>query len=91
MNAKEQLDAWRTAQLEYSTAREDYRRRWAEAFASHETVKPETARKAKADVETSDLRRRRDELEIAATAAWQAFLVLRGTTDYSRQPGHSFD
>lgn len=87
---KLQLEAWKAAQLAYVEAREAYRKAWATAFAERESVKPEAARKAQCDVATSELRRTRDLLEIDAAASWQAFLVLRGPTDFSRQPGNNF-
>lgn len=84
------LRNWTEKQKAYTDAKETYREAWAKAFAARENVKPEAARKAQCDVETSVLRLVRDKLEIDATEAWQAFLVLRGPTDYSRQPGNNF-
>lgn len=86
----EALRKWTEKQTEYTKKKEEYRSAWAKAFSEREAVKPETARKAQCDVLTSDLRRDRDLLEIEATAAWQEFLVLRGPTDFSRQPGNNF-
>jgi len=84
------LTTWTEKQKAYTEVREAYRAAWAAEFAARETVKPEAARKAQCDVATSELRKARDLAEVDATAAWQAFLVLRGPTDYSRQPGQNF-
>lgn len=90
MNTIEALTKWIKKQTEYTNKKEEYRKAWAKAFSERESVKPETARKAQCDVLTSDLRRDRDLLEIEANAAWQEFLILRGPTDFSRQPGNNF-
>lgn len=84
------LTVWTEKQIAYTKAKEAYRSTWAAEFAKRENVKPEAARKAQSDIETSSLREARDLLEIDATAAWQAFLVLRGPSDFSRQPGNNF-
>jgi hypothetical protein len=86
----EALRNWAEKQKAYTEAKEAYRAAWSVYFSARENVKPESARKAQCDIETSKLRLERDRLEIEATEAWQAFLVLRGPTDFSRQPGNNF-
>ena len=86
----ESLDNWEQRAKLHSDAREEYRKAWAAAFTIRADMKPETARKAATDAMTSDLRKMRDSLEIEATKAWQEFLILRGPTDFSRQPGQKF-
>jgi hypothetical protein len=90
MNAIELLNSWEQRARLHSDAREEYRLKWAVEFSARDSVKPESARKAATDAVTSDLRKLRDALEIEATKAWQDFLILRGPTDYSRQPGQKF-
>jgi DNA-binding FadR family transcriptional regulator len=90
MDAIESLNNWEQRAKLHSYSREEYRAKWAIEFSSRETVKPETARKAATDAVTSDLRKMRDSLEIEAMRAWQEFLILRGPTDFSRQPGQKF-
>lgn len=86
----EALAVWREKQLEYAKAREVYRLKWADMFTANDGTKPESARKTKTDSQTSELRIKRDLAEVEATAAWQALLVVRGPTDFSRQPGYNF-
>lgn len=88
--AEEKLDIWRACQDAYVRAREEYRVAWATAFATHEAVKPETARKAKADLETTELRKKRDDAETSAAVTWQAYVLARGPIEGSRQPGTQF-
>jgi hypothetical protein len=87
----EALRTWTEKQRAYTEAKEAYRAAWASEFAARESVKPEAARKAQADVVTHASRLNRDLLEVEATTAWQAFIVLRGPMDHARQPGNNFD
>lgn len=91
-NAKftEALKIWNEAQERYIVARELYRTAWAAKFLENDGMKPESARKAATDVATSSLRAERDQAELAAASAWQTLLVVRGPTDFSRQPGQNF-
>jgi hypothetical protein len=70
-------------------AREDYRLAFAK-FSTESQAKTEAARKAEADMKTSNLRVERDRLEVLAAVAWQALLIFRGPMTDSIQPLQKF-
>ena len=82
----EKLEVWENLNSDYIADREAYRLRWAQVYLEKEAVKPDTALKAAADVETTGLRTRRDKAEAAAAAAWQKYIVARGQIEGAKQP-----
>jgi hypothetical protein len=90
MSSMEQvcLDYMEAAE-KFIQAREDYRLAFAK-FSTESQAKTEAARKAEADLKTSQLRVERDKLEVIAAVAWQALLVARGPMTYSIQPLQKF-
>jgi hypothetical protein len=86
---KVQIAIWREKAEIHSAAREDYRAAWGKAYLASDG-KTADARKAAADIATSDLRLKRDQAEIAASAEWQLLLALRGKIEGSQQPGQHF-
>jgi hypothetical protein len=78
---------WYRLSFVHIEARERYRVSWSEQYLATEGMKPDAARKAKADIQTSELRSARDKSEVDATRAWQSMLVVRGPMDNARQQG----
>jgi hypothetical protein len=81
---------WKVAQERYIQAREIYRAAWARAYLATD-AKTDTARKAAADVATSEARLARDMAETHAQAAWQLMLAERGRIESSSMPGKHFE
>jgi hypothetical protein len=80
------MDAWVESHSTYIAAREEYRRSWAAAYLASQS-KTADARKAEADVATSELRFKRDVAELSSSAQWQEMLFERGPMSDSRIPG----
>lgn len=72
------LDAWRKKAKAHAIAKEAYRSAHAAAFASSEG-RTESARKAEADIVTSEARLARDLAEVEERAAYHAMIFLRGS------------
>lgn len=71
------IESWRLAAHAAARASEAYRSAWAKAFVVS-CEKTEAAKKASADIATSDLRIHRNEAEIERDAALHVMLFLRG-------------
>lgn len=89
IKALEECANYVKAAEEYVEAREAYRAAFANAM-SQSQAKTETLRKAEADLQTSNLRLKRDKSEIQAAAAWQRMLITRGPMTDSIQPLQKF-
>jgi hypothetical protein len=74
---------------DYVVAREEYRLRFSMATQESQ-AKTEAQRKAEVDIATSNLRLRRDHLELEAAVAWQQLLIARGPMTDSIQPLQKF-
>lgn len=77
---------WKEAQEAHLVARDAYRVAWSKAYLASQQ-KTDTARKAEADIATSEQRLARDRAETAAAAAWQTMLAERGRLESAGQPG----
>lgn len=78
-------DAWIKSSMKAARAREEYRIAYAQALLKSEG-KTVDAKKAEADLATSELRLRRDETEIFAEADLHELLFVRGAPVGSAPP-----
>lgn len=74
---KSALEALEQCARSAQASREQYRAMWARAYLTS-SEKTDTARKASADVVTSDQRTQRDLDQIALDTAYHSMLFLRG-------------
>ena len=77
MEFEQALQAWNEKAKTAATASEDYRVAFGKALAESQG-KNDAARKAEADIATSQLRRARDLAELEAEPAFHRMIHLRG-------------
>ncbi len=81
---------WKLAALALGEAKEAYRRAHAIAWLANANLKPVESRKAQTDLDTTDLRTKRELALVEERACYHDMIKLRGSAGepevYERQP-----